>query len=65
MAIDNTHTKYLKGNDKKAWEGYKDAYTASKKLENFANAFKLPNGRELEDGEEFEIPLRKDINKKK
>ena len=28
MAVDNTHTKYLKGNDKKAWNGYKEAYEA-------------------------------------
>ena len=64
MAIDNTHTKYLKGADKKAWEGFKDAYKAASTLENFMGGFKLPDGRELKEGEEFEIPVRKDKKKK-
>lgn len=35
MAVDNTHTKYLKGADKKAWNTYKEAYEAQVKFENF------------------------------
>lgn len=62
MAIDNTHTKYLHGNDKKAWNGYAEALKSQKKLDNFMGSFgKLP---ELKDGEEYEIPVRKN-NKKK
>lgn len=56
MAIDNTHTKYLKGIDKKAWNGYKDALEAQKKLENFFSGLRIPN---LKEGEEYEIPIRK------
>ena len=56
MAIDNTHTKYLKGADKKAWNNFKEAYEAQKKLETFINSFTVP---ELKDGEEIEIPVRK------
>ena len=57
MAIDNTHTKYLKGSDKKAWNNYKSAYEASQKLDNFFAGFgNLP---ELKEGEEYEIPVRK------
>ncbi len=55
MAVDNTHTKYLKGADKKVWETYKAAYESQKKLENFMNS--LSGGRELADGEEMEIPI--------
>ena len=62
MAIDNTHTKYLHGSDKKAWNNYKDAYEAQQKLEKFMDGFKLPV--DLKDGEEYEIPVRKN-NKKK
>ena len=61
MAVDNTHTKYLKGNDKKAWQGYKDAYESARKLENFINSFNAP--KNLKEGEEYEIPVRKN-NKK-
>ena len=56
MAVDNTHTKYLKGADKKAWENYKEAYDAQQKLENFMAGFALP---ELKEGEEYDIPVRK------
>ena len=57
MAIDNTHTKYLRGADKKVWENYKEAYKASKSLDNLFDSFgKLP---ELKEGEEYEIPVRK------
>ena len=55
MSIDNTHTKYLKGADKKAWNNYKEAYEATRKLENFMDSFKLPD---LKEGEEIEIPVR-------
>jgi len=62
MAIDNTHTKYLHGSDKKAWTNYKEAYESQKKLDNFMSGFgKLP---ELKEGEEYEIPVRKNKNKK-
>ena len=61
MAIDNTHTKYLKGADKKAWENYKDAYDASKKMEKFINGFNIKN---LGEGEEYEIPVRRGRHKK-
>ena len=57
MAIDNTHTKYLRGTDKKVWERYKDAYEAQKKLENFMDSFNVP--KELKEGEVYEIPLTK------
>lgn len=57
MAVDNTHTKYLKGADKKAWETYKDAYKAAKTLDNFLGGFKAPV--DLKEGEEYEIPVRK------
>ena len=56
MAVDNTHTKYLKGSDKKAWENYKSAYESQKKLDNFMSGFKVPD---LKEGEEYEIPVRK------
>ena len=59
MAVDNTHTKYLKGADKKVWGDFKSAYEAQKKLENFFSGFKVPQN--LKAGEEIEIP----VNKKK
>ena len=62
MAIDNTHTKYLKGRDKKAWNDYKDAYTSQKKLESFLSGFNIPD---LKEGEEYEIPVRKKPQNKK
>ena len=65
MAIDNTHTKYLKGSDKKAWNNYSEALKSQKKLDNFLDGLlgskKIP---QLKEGEEFEIPVRKN-NKKK
>ena len=59
MAVDNTHTKYLKGSDKKAWNDYKKAAESMEKLENFMAGFNIP---ELKEGEEYEIPVK---NKKK
>ena len=59
LAIDNTHTKYLKGADKKAWNNYSDALKASAKLEGFFNSMKIPK---LAEGEEFEVPVRKNKN---
>ena len=62
LAVDNTHTKYLHGRDKKAWNDYKQAFEAQKKLENFTAGFgKLP---ELKEGEEYEIPVKKNKKKK-
>lgn len=64
MAVDNTHTKYLKGADKKAWNNYSEALKTQKKLENFVDGLfgsnKIP---QLKEGEEFEIPVRKNKNK--
>lgn len=64
MAVDNTHTKYLKGSDKKVWENYKEALEAQKKLENFMSGFKTPK---LKKGEVYDIPAggRKEKNKRK
>jgi len=56
MAIDNTHTKYLKGSDKKAWNGLKEAYEAQQKLEKFFGGFGNPK---VKAGEELEIPVKK------
>lgn len=61
MAVDSTHTKYLKGKDKKTWNNYKSAYEAQKQLENFMGGF--GNFNNLRKGEEIEIPVNK--NKKK
>ena len=61
MAIDNTHTKYLKGADKKAWNGYKEAYEAQQKLENFMSGLGVHD--DLKEGEEIEIPVRSKQNK--
>ena len=57
MAVDNTHTKYLKGTDKKAWQNYKEAYDAQQKLENFFSKIGAP--KDLKAGEELEIPVNK------
>ena len=62
MAVDNTHTKYLKGADKKSWNDYKSAYDAQQKLENFMAGFGVHG--DLKAGEEMELPVRHD-NKKK
>ena len=56
MSVDNTHTKYLKGKDKKAWENYKEALKAQQSLDNFIGNFDIPD---LAEGEEYEIPVRK------
>ena len=56
MSVDNTHTKYLKGKDKKAWEGYKDALKAQQSLDDFMGGFNVP---ELAEGEEYEIKIKK------
>lgn len=61
MAVDNTHTKYLRGSDKKSWNNYADALKAQKKLGNFLDGFALPK---LKDGEEYEVPVRKTGDKK-
>lgn len=56
MSVDNTHTKYLKGKDKKAWENYKSALETQKKFDNFLSSF---DKIDLKDGEEYEIPVHK------
>lgn len=65
MAVDNTHTKYLKGADKKSWNNYEEALKSQKKLDNFMDGLigsnKIP---ELKEGEEYDIPVKKN-NKKK
>lgn len=62
MAIDNTHTKYLRGTDKKAWNNFKEAYEAQKKLEMFMGKLGVP--KNLAAGEEMEIPVRQRNSKK-
>ena len=62
MAVDNTHTKYLKGTDKKVWNDFKSAYEAQKKLDNFFSNFNVP--KDLKAGEEIEIPVNKKKKKK-
>ena len=62
MAVDNTHTKYLKGTDKKAWNNYKEAYEANKQLETFMGGL---GANKLKAGEEMEIPVNKGKKKKK
>jgi len=57
MAVDNTHTKYLHGTDKKAWNNYKEAFEAQKKLEGFMNGLNAPLN--LKAGETYEIPVNK------
>lgn len=55
MSVDNTHTKYLKGRDKKAWNNYSEALKAQAKLDSFLGGFgDIP---ELNPGEEYEIPM--------
>ena len=64
MAIDNTHTKYLHGADKKAWTNYKDALESQKKLENFEQSItKGLNIDDLAEGEVHTIPINKNRNK--
>ncbi len=66
LAVDNTHTKYLHGNDKKAWNNYADAYKAQKKLDRFMDGLLgSKNAPTLKEGEEYEIPVRKNSKKKK
>ena len=62
MAVDNTHTKYLKGSDKKAWNNYSEALKAQNKLDNFFGGMNIPT---LKEGEEYEVPVRKNNKKKK
>lgn len=61
MAVDNTHTKYLHGADKKVWNNYKEALTAQRKLDNFLGGMNIPK---LKKGEEYEIPMKKEKKKK-
>lgn len=61
MAVDNTHTKYLHGSDKKAWTNYKEAFEAQRKLDNFMSGLNIP---ELGEGEEYDIPVNRNRNKK-
>ncbi len=61
MAVDNTHTKYLRGTDKKAWNNYAEALKAQNKLGNFLGGLNMPK---LKKGEEYEVPIRKRDNKK-
>ena len=55
MAVDNTHTKYLKGKDKKVWNNFKDAYEAQKKLDNLFGGFSMYD--DMGEDEEIEIPV--------
>ena len=62
MAVDNTHTKYLKGTDKKAWNGYKEAYEANKQLETIMGGL---GANKHKAGEEMDIPVNKGKKKNK
>lgn len=62
MAVDNTHTKYLKGVDKKTWNDFKSAYDAQQKLDSFMAGFGVHD--DLKAGEEIEIPVNKNKKKK-
>jgi len=55
MAVDNTHTKYLKGKDKKVWNNLGEAYKAQDGLENFMRGLGAKN---LGEGEEYEVPVK-------
>jgi len=59
MAVDNTHTKYLKGADKKAWNNYGEALKAQSSLDGLLGG--MPK---LKPGEEYDVPVKKS-NKKK
>lgn len=59
MAVDNTHIKYLKGSDKKAWNNYCEALKAQTKLEGFLSGLKVGD---LKKGEVMEIPVNKNKN---
>ena len=61
MAVDNTHTKYLKGVDKKAWNNYSEALKAQDKLESFLGGIDIPD---LKAGEEYDIPINNNKKKK-
>jgi len=56
IAVDNTHTKYLKGRDKTCWNNYVEALESQKKLGNFMDGL---GHHELEEGEEIEIPYKR------
>jgi len=62
MSIDNTHTKYLHGADKKVWNNYKEAMEAQVKLNSFMSGYKA---HDLKDGEEFDVPIHQPNKKKK
>lgn len=47
MAVDNTHTKYLRGSDKVAWGKYKEELDAEKKNEDFFKQFKIGAGETI------------------
>lgn len=59
MAVDNTHTKYLKGADKKAWNNYAEALKAQSQLDKLEDFFVGAGLPELKAGEEYDIPIRK------
>ena len=63
MAIDNTHTKYLHGADKKVWNNYKEALEAQSKFDNFFESLGASSG-DLKDGEEYEVPVHQPTKKK-
>lgn len=57
LSLDNTHTKYLRGGDKNAWNGFKEAYEAQLKLDNFMKGLHIPEN--LGEGEEIDIPVNR------
>ena len=62
MSTDNTHTKYLQGNDKKAWQSYKEAYVAQRKFETFMDSISSKNKRK---SGRHDIPLKDKKNTQK
>ena len=59
LAVDNTHTKYLKGADKKAMETYKEAYNAQRSFDSFMDGLGVSDGSGRKD-----IPLKSNRKKK-
>ena len=59
LAVDNTHTKYLKGSDKDAWAKYKELIESQKKLNKLEDFFAGDLVPDLAEGEEIEIPVKK------
>jgi hypothetical protein len=64
LAIDNTHTKYLKGADKKAWNNYAEAYKAQTAFDNFMDSLDNSGGDGNSKHGRMDIPLKQSKEKK-